>query len=252
MSTPPTKAQFVAINDWGEWQTYGQALIGAVLEGPGGSAQEALTIAGGVVTPTVAAIQVDTEAAAASDDLDTIAQTNHPAGRILLVRSTDAARVVVLKHATGNLQLRDDQDVRLETPDDFVVFLRVAANWVEIARSLQNRLETVKDFTNGSGSPLTLYASDSGKVLTNRGAVAEAYANLPTAVAGQRFLAVVVAAQALRLVAGAGDTIRDGATVSAAAGYASMAGVAGNYFEVVCLNATEWVVVRKLGTLTVA
>jgi hypothetical protein len=97
-----------------------------IAEMTGGSAIEALTLASDTVTPTVAVFSVDTEGAAAEDDLATIAQTNHPAGRLIAVRSVDAARVVTIVQG-GNILTRDAQSIVLYDPKDFVLFLRVTA-----------------------------------------------------------------------------------------------------------------------------
>lgn len=67
------------------------------------------TIASGVITKGSAKItwhKVDTEGAAASDDLDTI--NGGAAGDLLFLSTVDSARDVVLKASTGNLRLTGD------------------------------------------------------------------------------------------------------------------------------------------------
>ena len=98
------------------------AMVAVMRELPGGEAETELTIASGSITPTRAAHSVDTESDAASDDLTTIDQTNHPDGRMLLLREENASRVVTLKHAAGGagqMFLANDQDLALK------VFLKV-------------------------------------------------------------------------------------------------------------------------------
>jgi hypothetical protein len=50
---------------------------------------------------------VDTEASAATDDLDTIAGA-YPDGAIIVLRQFTSSRTVVVRHNTGNIFLRGD------------------------------------------------------------------------------------------------------------------------------------------------
>ena len=68
-----------------------------------------LTIATGAVTQTQSVHTVDTQSDAASDDLDTITIATDMS--MLLVTLENAARIVTLKHGTGNLNLPDDADI---------------------------------------------------------------------------------------------------------------------------------------------
>src|SRR6185369_10792016 len=93
---------------------------------PGGSARAAMVISSGAVGAATAAITVDTQSGAATDDLDTIQQPDLPAGSLIMVSSLDAARVVTLKDGSGNLALIDGVDLVLDNPADFVLFMRVS------------------------------------------------------------------------------------------------------------------------------
>lgn len=88
------------------------------------------TIAGGVITATGSLMIVDTEAAAATDDLDTI--NGGAEGRILLMRTTNGTRDVTLKHATGNIRLPGSTDFTLNNRRTFVIGYYNAAEavWV--------------------------------------------------------------------------------------------------------------------------
>lgn len=77
------------------------------------------TISGGVITATGTMMVVDTEALAASDDLDTI--NGGSADRILLIRSLNSGRDVVLKNATGNLRMANSVDFALSNRRCFAV-----------------------------------------------------------------------------------------------------------------------------------
>ena len=102
----------------------------------------------------------------------------------------------------------------------------------------------------GSGAPNVLAASETRRLLTNEGAAAENYHTLPTAAAGLEFIFYVQDGDGIRVVANAGDTIRIGASVSAAAGFVRNATV-GSVLHLVAINATEWIPVAIVGTWTV-
>ncbi len=104
--------------------------------------------------------------------------------------------------------------------------------------------------TAGSGAPNVLTATESRTVLTNEGAASQNYHTLPTAAAGLEFEFVVQDTDGIRVAAAAGDTIRDGATVSALAGFIQST-TQGSTLRVLAINATEWVVLSKTGTWTV-
>ena len=68
-----------------------------------------LTIATGAITPTgPGTFPVDTEADAASDDLDTINATNVVDGDIIILKAANDARTVVVKNGTGNIDCGAD------------------------------------------------------------------------------------------------------------------------------------------------
>lgn len=66
--------------------------------------QGTLTIATGAVTPTgPGTFIIDTEASAATDDLDTLTATNMADGDVIVVMAANSARTVVIKNGTGNI-----------------------------------------------------------------------------------------------------------------------------------------------------
>lgn len=68
-----------------------------------------LTIATGAVTPTgPGTLVIDTEADAATDDLDTMTATNMADGDVVVVKAADSARTVVIKNGTGNINCGAD------------------------------------------------------------------------------------------------------------------------------------------------
>lgn len=80
---------------------------------------DALTIAAGVVVMKNAIpsqqLTIDTEAAAVTDDLDTITNNYAVDGQTIVVRSSNDARDVVVKHGTGNILLVGAADFTLGT-----------------------------------------------------------------------------------------------------------------------------------------
>ena len=80
-----------------------------------------LTIATGAITITQSHHRVDTEAAAASDDLDTINGTT--ANRFLILHAVHDARTVVIKHGTGNVQCVGNADITLDDDHDFAILI---------------------------------------------------------------------------------------------------------------------------------
>lgn len=117
-----------------------------------------------------------------------------------------------------------------------------------VGRRLTGRV--IEASTVGSGAPNVLAATESRKLLTNEGAAAEAYNTLPSAAAGMEFVFYCQDTDGIRVTAAAGDTIRLGGTVSAAAGFVRSV-VAGSAVILTAINATEWIAIGITGTWTV-
>ena len=106
----------------------------------GDLASSTQTIASGVITPDGSYQFVDTEGAAATDNLDTIdVPASHPLsgrpGAVLILRAANDARTVVCKDGTGNLKLAGD--CTLDNVQDTLTLLWTGAvqGWIELARS---------------------------------------------------------------------------------------------------------------------
>jgi parallel beta-helix repeat protein len=82
------------------------------------------------INGNVGLVSIDTEAAAASDDLDAI--TGGIDGQILSIRAADAARTVVAKDGT-NLKLNGD--FSLDSAEDVLTLILRSGTWYELARS---------------------------------------------------------------------------------------------------------------------
>lgn len=97
-----------------------------------------VNISAGVATllvgSPVMSYTIDTEASAATDDLDTVTPTFTPAvGTMLMLRSNSSARVVTAKDNTGNMQLAGDF-VFTNTRDRLTLVWNGTA-WDEVSRS---------------------------------------------------------------------------------------------------------------------
>ena len=109
--------------------------LAATKQMQGGEAISTLVIATGAVTATGGIHLIDTEAAAAADDLDTVTQTNLPDGSLLVLSCASASRAVTLKHNTGGLGklvMIDAADIVLNDVNISVMFQRRGSQWNEI------------------------------------------------------------------------------------------------------------------------
>lgn len=121
----------------GEMKQAFEDLLAAAKQLPGGAAVSTLAIAAGVVTPTGSVHLIDTESAASTDDLATMATTNLPDGSLLLIASVADGRDVVLKHlagGTGQMNLAHGADFTLDVAKQGVLFQLRAGVWVEVMR----------------------------------------------------------------------------------------------------------------------
>ncbi len=95
-----------------------------------------LTISGGSITPTATNHSVDTEADAGTDDLNTLATGSVNDRAVVMIRAENAARVVTVVNAAGNINLQDNSDVVLDVEVPLVL-QRNGSNWEEISRPTQ-------------------------------------------------------------------------------------------------------------------
>ena len=93
-----------------------------------------LNIASGVVTVTGGFHKIDTESAAATDDLDTI--NGGQDGQILVLRDAFSSRDVTYKHGTGNLVLAGGADFTATTTTNTLTLIYDgdSSQWLELSR----------------------------------------------------------------------------------------------------------------------
>lgn len=100
-------------------------------------ATKSVTIATGAITVSESQYTVDTEGAAAADDLDTITtSTATGTGSILILTPANVSHVVTAKDSTGNLRLAGG-DFALDSVKKSLTLLYNGSNWVEVARAGQ-------------------------------------------------------------------------------------------------------------------
>lgn len=188
---------------------------------PGGNTTSTLTIASGSITPTTGVHLVDTEAAAATDDLTNIVQTNHPDGRLLVLMSVSSARNVVVKNAaggTGQILTATGADFTLDDASSALILRRSGTNWVEVGRFYGNDKAS---FRNYLASPQASVASAATVDLTNTAEVVQITGTTPiTAITlPDGYMRIVRFAGALTLTHNAATLILPGgANVTTAAG----------------------------------
>lgn len=129
-----------ALRTEGEFKTGLEALLSGVKQIPGAaSAELPVTISGGAITPAGGGgiLVIDTESAAATDDLANIVQTNYPDNACILLRNSNAARFVVLKHAatgSGQMFLDRNADYVLDDTKKYILLQRRGTDWYEVVR----------------------------------------------------------------------------------------------------------------------
>ena len=95
-------------------------------------ASSELTIASGVVTADQTFHSIDTQADAGADDLDTI--NGGGDGDIIIIKAENAARTIVVKDGTGNLQTAGDFSMDNST-DTMMLINSGGSTWLELSRS---------------------------------------------------------------------------------------------------------------------
>jgi hypothetical protein len=157
MTTLPATGYFTNASRTNAEAKQGQDDVLAFLrQMPGGDAPTTLTLASDQVTPTKGTHAIDTEAAASTDNLAQILQTNLPDGSYLFIHSANNSRTVVVKHAaggTGQISLSDGLDFSLTEVTMWLLLQRNGTLWEERLRYYGNapaRLTRRQDWSKGA------------------------------------------------------------------------------------------------------
>lgn len=157
----------------GELKVALEDLLKACKQIPGaGVAAQALTISAGSVTPALGASQIlviDTEAAAASDDLANIVTTNLGPNSLVRVKIANDARLVTVKHAAGGAG-----QLSLVTGGDFV--LGDTSHWIDFYVN-GTQLEEIARFPS-AGSVVSSKSGNYTVTVADRGDLIECTATL--------------------------------------------------------------------------
>lgn len=95
--------------------------------------RSAATIASDTISAVGNCMVIDTEAAAASDDLKTI--NGGSTGQILILNPASTARAITVKHATGNIYLSGGADRALNHIRAHLTLICIGSEWRELAYS---------------------------------------------------------------------------------------------------------------------
>ena len=139
----------------GEYKQAHEDHLAGTKQIPGaGVAELTATIASGSITPAGSGgvVVIDTEAAAATDDLTNIATTNYPDGSFLLIRNSNAARFVVVKHlagGAGQMNLDGSGEYTLDDTKKWLMLQRRSADWYEVFRGPQRAVQAPNPIING-------------------------------------------------------------------------------------------------------
>lgn len=157
MATLPASSYFNnAARTEAEFKQAQEDFLASVKQIPGaGVATLSNTIASGSITPAGSGgvIVIDTEAAAATDDLTNIVTTNYPDGSMLLIRNSNASRFVVVKHAaggSGQMNLDQSGEYTLDDTKKWLLLQRRSADWHEVFRGPQRPLPVQSPIINGA------------------------------------------------------------------------------------------------------
>jgi hypothetical protein len=152
--------------------------IAAIGELLGGKVESTLTLASDACTPTGGVHAIDSEAAASTDNLATINQTNAPDGRLLLIRAANAGHVITVKHAaggTGQILLTDSADLVLQSTKQWLLLKRTGTSWEEVLRSYGDQKSLMRTWQQIATTPqtksanYTAVAADRGRLLVGTG-----------------------------------------------------------------------------------
>lgn len=157
MATLPAAGYFNnAARTEGEFKQAQEDFLAGVKQIPGaGVAELTATISSGSITPAGSGgvVVIDTEASAATDDLTNIATTNYPDGSMLLIRNSNAARFVVVKHLSGGagqMNLDRGGEYTLDDTKKWLLLQRRSADWYEVFRGPQRDLMVQSPIINGA------------------------------------------------------------------------------------------------------
>lgn len=117
---------------------------------------ESLSISGGVLTVERSSVEtlvyLDTESAAASDDLENILATGFVAGDKITIRGTNSGRISTVKDGVGNIELEGGNDFLTADTETSITLQLKDSTWYEFSRTSQSIGSTSDYRTAGFGA----------------------------------------------------------------------------------------------------
>jgi len=159
MTTLPNRAHLASTYPVPTWSEHMAALGGlydVLAEVVGIQTAQALTLLGGKITPTRGSVALETEGAAATDDLTTLGIDYIPEGRWLVLRANTAGRSITVKHqagGTGQISLVGGADFLLNSLEKWLLLERQGSGWRELLRSYGADTAAMRA-SMGIGTPL--------------------------------------------------------------------------------------------------
>lgn len=138
MAFPAAGAPSNTANTHGVQKQIYEDWLAATKELPGAADEAAATIASGSITVASSLIKADTEGSLSADDLDYILTAEGSELRVIVLRATDAGRVITVRHGQGGIGqilLRDSANAVLDAVAKSLVLVLRGTDWVEVARS---------------------------------------------------------------------------------------------------------------------
>lgn len=217
-----------------EMKTAIEDFLAATKQIPGAAVTETnLTLVSDEVTPPSGSggiFGVDTQGAAATDDLARILQTNMPDGSVLELHPVSSARTVRVLHSaggTGQISLKSGGNFTLGDPTHWIKIKRTGTLWIEMSRfpSADDAPELVLT------GAYTVTAGDRSKMIDCT-ANSWTLALLPVAMAGRGFVLWV-------RNSGSGVITIDADTTETIDGQTTVTLLPGDKIRLVC-NGTVW------------
>lgn len=141
MTTLPNRAHLAGTYPVPTWSQHMAALGGmydVLAETVGIQPAQTMTLLGGKITPARGSVALETEGAAATDDLTTLGIDYIPEGRWLVLRANTAGRIITVKHqagGTGQISLVGGADFLLNSLEKWLLLERQGSGWRELLRS---------------------------------------------------------------------------------------------------------------------
>lgn len=124
-SQDPTWTAEMARPEFMDWLSATMQIFGA-------KAPQSLTISSGQISPDRCMVIVDTEGAAATDDLTAISASDLHVGAVLMLMAADSSRVVTVKHGVGVGGIALSAATDMPLPHDRWLCLRLTGDrWAE-------------------------------------------------------------------------------------------------------------------------